>query len=309
MRELGLPKDAEKRDEVSVSPADFEKLMAYVSRELDDPFVALHLPGALEWPTYHVVELAARTSPDLRSAFEQVVRYASLFYAYLVFTLEEKDGELLVRHRHRTGRSAGRHGNEYALAATLVYARRYTGFELRPRRVWFAHREAPALTELRRFFQTRDVELGRSDNGIAFSANDAKRPSVAPDARLQRTAELLADAQLRDNPLPSDFIGNVRAELGRVLSAGAPDASRLARRMKLSTRTLQRRLEERGTTFSEQVDAARRERACELLRNGALSISEVAYRLGFSDPAAFARAFKRWQKITPSAYRFRLSSR
>jgi AraC-like DNA-binding protein len=302
-----LPKDAERREEVAVSPGDFEKLMGYLAKELGDPSVALNLPAALDWPNYHVVELAARTSPNLRAAFEQVVHYASLFYAYLVFSLEEKDGELRVRHRQRIPGAGGRFGNEYAMAATLVYARRYTGIDIQPRRVWFAHRAASGLAELRRFFATRDLEFGRADNGLAFSASDGLRPCVAPDIRLLRTAERLAEAELRERPAPSDFIGQVRAELGWILAAGAPDAGRLARRMKLSTRTLQRRLEERGTTFSEEVDAARCDLACELLRDPSLATAEVAYRLGFSDPAAFTRAFKRWEGITPSAYRKRIS--
>jgi AraC-like DNA-binding protein len=308
LSELGLPKDAEKREEVAVSPRDFEKLMGYVAEELGDPSVALDLPAALDWPNYHVVELAARTSPNLRAAFEQVVRYASLIYAYLVFSLEEKDGELRIRHRQRIVDVGGRFGNEYALAATLFYARRYTGIEVTPRRVWFAHREPPNLAELRRFFATRDVDFGRADSGLAFSASDGLRPCVAPDSRLLHTFERLAEAELRERPAPSDFIGQVRAELGRIFLAGAPDASRLARRMKLSTRTLQRRLEERGTTFSAEVDAARRDLACELLRDRSLATAEVAYRLGFSDPAAFTRAFKRWEGMTPSAYRKRISN-
>lgn len=304
---LGLPKDWEKRDELSVSPSDFERLIEYVVRALDEPCVALHLPAALDWESYHAVELAAHSSPDLRAAFEQIVRYSSLLYAYLVFSLEETPGELVIRHRLQSGR-AGRRGSEYALAATLFYARRYTGVPLVPTRVWFAHADASDRAELRRFFGTRDLTFGRPDNGIAFSTVDARRPTSRRDARLQKTAELLAEAELRERPPPTDFLGHARTALGRMLS-DSPSAGRLARRLKMSTRTLQRRLEERGTTFSRLVDAAREEQATQLLGDPALSAAEVAYRLGFTDPAAFTRAFKRWQGLTPSAFRKRKTSR
>lgn len=301
IRAAGLPPDAERREEVAIAPASFEALMAGAAAMLDDPLVALRLPDALEFPAYHVGELAARASPTLREAFERVGRYASLFYAYLSYAYEERDGELVVIHRQRHRARGGRYGNEYALASTLHHARRITGVALAPRRVWFAHREGD-LPALRAFFGTDDVALGRSDSGLAFPADAADLRSVAHDPRLLATAEQLAEQALRDAPPEADLIAAVTARLRAGPTSSVGD---VARSLRMSPRTLQRRLAGRDTSFTSLVDRVRHDLACELLRDPSLPTAEVAYRLGFSDPASFGRAFRRWTGQSPSAWRAR----
>src|SRR5581483_11194532 len=187
--------------------------------------------------------LAARTSPTLRAAFEEVVKYASLFYAHLVFACEEKRGELVVTQRLRNGAPGGRYGNEYAVASTLFYARRYSGSELAPRRVFFAHPRVADIAPLRAHFGTDRIEFDRDGNGIAFDAKDAARSSPHHDARLHATAVALADRALGD--VPRDFALSV---MGAIRKDVAADATDVARALKMSTRTLQRRLDESGTT-------------------------------------------------------------
>lgn len=71
----------------------------------------------------------------------------------------------------------------------------------------------------------------------------------------------------------------------------------------MSDRTLHRRLEEHGTTFKDLVDEVRFTAARLYLEDPAMGLSEVAFRLGYSDLRAFARAFKRWAGTTPGEYR------
>src|SRR5262249_15596514 len=89
---LQLPREAESRDEVALTPDDCEALLGFGAAALGDPLLAVRLPELLEWPSYHIGELAARASPTLRDAFERVVRYASLFYAHLAFALDDRGG-------------------------------------------------------------------------------------------------------------------------------------------------------------------------------------------------------------------------
>jgi len=71
----------------------------------------------------------------------------------------------------------------------------------------------------------------------------------------------------------------------------------------MSSRTLQRRLEREDTTFTEVLDGVREELARSLLPDHALSLAEIAYRIGFSDLATFSRAFKRWTGKPPGQFR------
>jgi AraC-like DNA-binding protein len=85
------------------------------------------------------------------------------------------------------------------------------------------------------------------------------------------------------------------------------DAKRVARALKLSTRTLQRRLDESGTTFSDLATRVRKDVAIEHIADETLTLDEIAARAGFSDVATFGRAFKRWTGQSPGEYRRALS--
>ena len=77
----------------------------------------------------------------------------------------------------------------------------------------------------------------------------------------------------------------------------------MAKQLHLSARTLQRRLAEHHTTFQDAVDAVRSELARQYLKDPRLGVSEVAFRLGYSDLSTFDRAFKRWTGMTPREFR------
>jgi len=89
--------------------------------------------------------------------------------------------------------------------------------------------------------------------------------------------------------------------LGRLLGC-EPDLSTVARELGMSTRTLQRRLKEERTTLNEVV-GIRRDLSTRYLRQPDLTISDVAYLLGFAEPSTFHRAFRKWSGLTPGEFR------
>lgn len=93
-----------------------------------------------------------------------------------------------------------------------------------------------------------------------------------------------------------------RAIVSRVVR-GEARLETVARDLAVSPRTLQRRLATGGSSFEALVDDATREIAEKHLRASSLSLAEIAYLLGYSEPAAFSRAFKRWTGTTPHAFR------
>jgi AraC-like DNA-binding protein len=98
-----------------------------------------------------------------------------------------------------------------------------------------------------------------------------------------------------------------RPDLRRILLSRLPQGDSniesVARSMGTSVRSLQRRLTYRGSSYQDVLDSIRREAAGQYLSDRALSISEVGYLLGYSEPAAFHRAFKRWHGSTPQEFR------
>lgn len=102
---------------------------------------------------------------------------------------------------------------------------------------------------------------------------------------------------------PDSFRRKVEAELEPLLATGPLRIERIARALGCSRQTLYRRLKAEGLTFEQVLDELRRRRALTLVRDASLPVKEIAWRLGFSDPAAFSRAFKRWTGRSPQAFR------
>lgn len=108
---------------------------------------------------------------------------------------------------------------------------------------------------------------------------------------------------LSETAAPADFVESVRLVIGSLLADECPHIDLVAEAARSSARTLQRQLAKEGWTYSQLLDQCRMERARELLgRPGARAI-DVAFDLGYRDPANFSRAFRRWCGVTPREFR------
>jgi AraC-like DNA-binding protein len=115
--------------------------------------------------------------------------------------------------------------------------------------------------------------------------------------------EMAKSIEARAKPQPSAFQREVEARMEPLLASGAVRIEQVAREMGYSRQTLYRRLKAEDVTFEQLLDRLRRRLALRFVREEGLSVKEAAYRLGFSDPAAFSRAFKRWTGKSPSDMR------
>lgn len=106
----------------------------------------------------------------------------------------------------------------------------------------------------------------------------------------------------------NSFTRRVEAELEPLLATGEIRIERVARALGCSRQTLYRRLKAEGRTFAQVLDDLRRREALKLVRDAAFPVKEIAWRLGFSDPAAFSRAFKRWTGKSPRTMQDQTSS-
>ena len=195
----------------------------------------------------------------------------------------------------------GRHVHELVLAHAL-HRVRVAVPDLAVSRVWFAHARPADLSATCAFFGTDDLAFGLEDSGFAVDRGSLERPMNAPDPRTVETIAPLVDAELEARPRGSSFAERVSTHVAASLP-GSTDVTQVAQAMHMSARTLQRRLEQEQTRFTEVVDRARLDVARRLLADRSISLTDAAFRLGFADLATFSRAFKRWTGVPPGQWR------
>ncbi len=204
---------------------------------------------------------------------------------------------------HRTPQSIGQSvANEAIFAHIVRILGDVAGFAALPNRVRLQHRSNSTAQTLSQLVPTA-LQHDSGENALVFS-----RALLEATPRLAHAAmQVYFGNQVRDRlELVRSSFGVVEALRRaffqeRVLGADSLVAASL--RLRMSSRTLQRRLEEAGTSFSIELERARRERAFCLVTTTDQSLLEVANQLGFADSSTFSRAFRRWYSTQPSALR------
>ncbi|MCI4663399.1 MAG: AraC family transcriptional regulator [Neomegalonema sp.] len=245
-----------------------------------------------------------KSAPDLRHQLEFTVKYYQC-YASLEYTSLER-----TRTQARI---------EWGVSPMIIKVDQYTDFSTRlflrhlqlcagkgwlPRAAELQRGAPPNKTAHRRLISPQ-IQFQADANALIIDSQALDRPNPHSDPVLfeMMTAKC---AEIRAGiPTHVDFRGKVEEEVLAMLGSTPPSTAKVAARLGMSERSLQRRLAEVDLTFQELVDSVRRELSDRLLTDSQLSISEVAYRLGFSAPSAYTRSAARWYGATPSEVRRR----
>jgi AraC-like DNA-binding protein len=137
--------------------------------------------------------------------------------------------------------------------------------------------------------------------GFSLSHRMLDLPLKTSDPRAFRLADAMCERELLRLHAGRSWVARVQRILHET-RVGFPSLHQTARQLHVTPRTLHRRLTAEGTSFRAVLDDVRHRAAVEQLRSGEATIQEVAYLLGYSDPANFRRAFRRWTGSPPSAY-------
>ena len=136
-----------------------------------------------------------------------------------------------------------------------------------------------------------------------FGAPRRQDATRSPAGLFAFLGELAEAVERTGRSKPASLRRDVERAIEPLLSTGEVTAERVAGSLGISRQTLYRRLKAEGVTFEELLDNKRRDLALTYLKRERMSVKAAAYRLGFSDPAAFSRAFKRWTGLSPSLFR------
>lgn len=281
---------------------DWNQLVSRAVALSGDRGLGLSIGGTGSDHMTQIVGQLAVSCGTLREAWRMFERYRPLLGNVLNFDLIE-EGELayfvcssLVPHPEVPEFDA-----EMTLSLVYRVARRFAQLERDDaQEVWFAHPAPPHAPRYAEVFHC-PVRFGRPRNAILVSRHylDQQQPYADP-----KLAEMLRDAaerMLGEFAQPS-LPDRVRALLRNEVDLRNVDARRVAKLMRIHPRTFQRQLIRANAPWSSLLDETRRRIACDELGRTDVSIREIAERLGFSEPSAFTRAFKRWTGETPARY-------
>lgn len=264
-----------------------------------DEALGLHMAQAIPKGALDLLEYAFRSSPTLESGLQHLARYGRVVNDRAAATLA-REGETLAVTWDGT---VERHRADFVLAFVVRLAREATRQALAPIEVRFAYPAPTRVSEYRKFFRSPLVH-GALVNQILFAQLDVSRPFASADPALAGVTERRLEKMLRQLPRGLDSTAvRVRRRLIETLARGEATAKGVGRALGMSERTLHRRLRDEGSSFRRILDQVRRDVATALLHDKAIAIAEIAFILGYSEPAAFHRSFRRWTGQTPLTVR------
>jgi AraC-like DNA-binding protein len=266
-----------------------------------DPSFGVHVAEALPAGAYDVYEHILSAAETVGDGLARLTRYIPLLHdrSTLTLVVEPAHGRLVRRVP-----AIGPQYDEFSVALMLVRSRHASGTEWRPERVTFQHDLTHDAGELSRVFGC-PLAFGSAETELLIPRAVLELPHPRADATLLSVLSGHVDPLLEALPPRGVLLARVSTAIARRMSTSLPTLADMAAAVRVPERTLQRRLAEEGVSFSALVDDVRRNLAFEALADPRLSVTEIALRLHFADPAAFYRAFKRWTGESPVTYRRR----
>ena len=289
-----------------ISANEFQRLMRWIIITTDDPLFGLksarHLmPGAFGMMGYLI--MSCRTGGE---ALRQVPKYEALIGNLGRTELNEEGNTFSIRwHNTCEDDLVSPHLTDEYMATTVEYARWVTGRpNIHPIRLYLDHKSPGEayLTTYRDIFKC-DITFDAGVNLMEFSPDLMSLPLHQPDPMLLKTLQEQADRMTRDLQQSDPIVVQVRSTLLAMMETSIPRRERVASRLGMSERTLQRRLLEADSSYQQILDELRQQLAEDWLTSQPWSVSEIAARLGFTEPRSFQRRFKTWTGSSPGEFR------
>ncbi len=268
----------------------------------NDPAFALHFGQYVPCDQVSLAAPLGRAASNVAEALALVNRYTPLSINFPALGGSDRYG--FARDHTGLWMCDNRPPDTWPEITELVFSRMVQGIRRVQRtdvvRAVYVRHAVPAHGQSYEAVFGVPVHFASGRNAILLDPSYEFTELAPGPAHVTRVLARHADAQLAAMAQQRSCRGRLEAELRAVLHTGDVSIAQVARRMAMSRQTLYRRLKEEGVTFEQVLEALRCEVATAALREGAVPVREVAVRVGFADPAAFSRAFKRWTGRNPS---------
>jgi len=284
-----------------VTAAQMEVMSGVAMQELDDETLGW-FSRRLPWGSYGMLCRASLTSPTLEVALKRWCRHHRLLTEDIVLDFSQPRGSATIRIVEHTGLGELR---EFCLVSTLRYLLGYACW-LVDSRIALAETTfpfpAPHHADAYHYLFPGPVRFDADTTSLSFDARylelPVRRDEKALQTMLQRALPLTVLQYRRDRLLVHSV-----AQILATDPAAAHTAEDVAAQLNTSVRTLHRQLKEEGVSLQRLKNEARRERAIKLLLQTRKPVKQIATAVGFDSEKSFARAFREWTGVAPSAYR------
>jgi AraC-like DNA-binding protein len=266
---------------------------------LRDELLGFRLAPSAQLRELGLVYYVAASSEVLGDALRRVARYCSIVNEGLrVRYVEGRDLRIAFAY-DGVPRHLDRHQIEFSMALLVRLCQQLTGVALVPIRVRLAHHREAAGSGMSTYFGS-DIGFSARADELTFAAAVRNLPVVSADPYLNELLVAHCEEALSRRPEKrNSFRSAIENAIAPLLPHGKARAGEIAKRLGLSQRTLARRLAAEDLTFSEILEDLRRRLAGHYLADRGLSISRIAWLLGYREISAFTHAFKRWTGRTP----------
>ena len=301
LRHAGLPIALFDQEKIQVTTEEMFALYRAIFEVSGDPAIGLKLGTEERIERYDPIAIAALYTRSFRDALQRMARYKQLTCPEEI-KITERDNECAVQFLWLLA--------EYPEPAPLIDAcfawvasigHRGTGRTVHPKRVEFQRSEAH-----RKMYESHfqcPVKFGVRHNVLVFNKADIDRPFLTHNSELLAMVAPQLEAELTKQLAQKTLREQVKGILKKLLAGQRPTLQDVARELRLSTRTLQRRLTAERAKFQQLMEEARRELAQHYLLHSSLDLNETAYLLGYEDSNSFFRAFHQWEGTTPGEWR------
>jgi AraC-like DNA-binding protein len=266
-----------------------------------DECFGLHIGEFIEPRSYSVVGYLMANCATLGDAFRKAARYSRIVGSLIVSTTRSfLQSSEVVLDSAPFAPAMSRHCFDSAISGVLQMMRSMSGQAIRPVKVSFAFPSPCSTKEYERVFQC-PLQFDKKHTSITMDNKVATIPVLQPDKGLLDYIESYARDICTDLDKGQPTARLVAQTIIKHLDDESLSIKAVATSLSMSTRTLQARLREEGTGFTEILDDTRRRLAEKNIRGGN-SVEDITYLLGFSEPSVFRKAFKKWTGLTPREF-------
>ena len=268
-----------------------------------DPCLGLRMAKYWHPSDFHALGYAWLASPTLKEALLRAARYFHIVSTdpEELMLEETRDSYRFAINTSKVQQRGMDEEYDLLVAVVVEMCRESSRTDFNPLKLELQRATPECARDFEAYFKC-PVLFSAEQNVIHFAKKEIDMPLPTANADMLIACDKIITnylAQLRRE----DIAVQVKSKLIASLSSGHATQDSIAVALNMSTRNLQRRLQQEGTSFKHLLEETRKDLSRQYIKNSNLSLNEITFMLGFSEPASFTRAFKRWTGHSPSEYR------